>query len=46
MLLVARPGARERTESEYASLLSSAGFGNLEVKRLSAPRDVFLARKT
>jgi acetylserotonin N-methyltransferase len=46
MLLVSRPGARERTESEYASLLLSAGFRHLEVERLSAPRDVILARKT
>jgi acetylserotonin O-methyltransferase len=46
MLLVSKPGARERTESEYASLLLSAGFGSLDVKRLAAPRDVILARKT
>jgi O-methyltransferase domain/Dimerisation domain len=46
MLLVSRPGARERTEPEYASLLLGAGFECLELKRLAAPRDVILARKT
>ena len=46
MLLVSRPGARERTEAEYMSLLLNAGFGSLEVKRLPSPRDVILARKT
>ena len=45
MLLVSRPGARERTEAEFASLLLSAGFGSLEVKRLAAPRDVILTVK-
>jgi 3-hydroxy-5-methyl-1-naphthoate 3-O-methyltransferase len=46
MLLVSRPRARERTETEYGSLLHGAGFGSLEVKRLAAPRDVILARKS
>jgi acetylserotonin N-methyltransferase len=45
MLLVSRPGARERTEAEFTSLLLNAGFGSLEVKRLAAPRDVILAHK-
>jgi acetylserotonin O-methyltransferase len=46
MLLVSRPGARERTETEYASLLQTAGFVGVEVQRLAAPRDLILARKT
>jgi hypothetical protein len=46
MLLVSRPGARERTETEYASLLQTAGFVGVEVQRLAAPRDLILARRT
>lgn len=45
MLLVSAPGARERTAAEYSSLLQRAGFQEVEVKRLDAPRDVILARK-
>ena len=45
MLLVSAPGARERSEAEYASLLKEAGFQEVEVRRLGAPRDLILARK-
>jgi SAM-dependent methyltransferase len=45
MLLVSAPGARERSEAEYASLLQEAGFQEVEVRRLGAPRDLILARK-
>ena len=45
MLLVSAPGARERSEAEYASLLQEAGFQEVEVRRLEAPRDLILARK-
>jgi acetylserotonin N-methyltransferase len=45
MLLVSAPGARERSEAEYSSLLQGAGFQEVEVRRLEAPRDLILARK-
>jgi acetylserotonin N-methyltransferase len=45
MLLCCEPGARERTEAEYLSLLSEANFSNIEIVRLEAPRDMIVARK-
>jgi acetylserotonin N-methyltransferase len=45
MLLVSAPGARERTEAEYSSLLQRTGFQEVEVKRLDAPRDLVIAHK-
>jgi len=45
MLVVCESGARERTENEYRALLEAAGFGNVELMRLEAPRDLIIARK-
>jgi acetylserotonin N-methyltransferase len=45
MLLCCEPGARERSEAEYRSLLEEAGFRGLEIVRLDAPRDMIVARK-
>ncbi len=45
MLLVSAPGARERTEAEYSSLLQGMGFRDVQVTRLDAPRDLVVARK-
>jgi acetylserotonin N-methyltransferase len=46
MLVACEPGARERSESEYRSLLEDAGFHNVEIIRLDAPRDLIVARKS
>ena len=46
MLMVCEPGARERTESEYASMLHAAGFAVERTVRMDAPRDLIVARKT
>jgi len=45
MLVVCEPGARERTESEYQSLLEDVGFRDVEIIRLEGPRDLVVARK-
>ena len=45
MLVVCEPGARERREREYRSLLEETGFRDVEVIRLAAPRDLIIARK-
>ena len=45
MLLANEPGAGERSEAEYRSLLAAAGFRDVELIRLDAPRDLIVARK-
>ena len=45
MLICAEPGARERSEAEYRSLLEEAGFRDIDFIRLEAPRDMIIARK-
>jgi len=45
MLLLCEPGARERTEDEYRTLLEESGFEMVKVVRLNAPRDLLIARK-
>jgi hypothetical protein len=45
MLVVCEPGAKERSEAEHQSLLEEAGFRDMEVVRLDAPRDLIIARK-
>jgi 3-hydroxy-5-methyl-1-naphthoate 3-O-methyltransferase len=45
MLVVCEPGAKERSEDEYRSLLEEAGFRNVEVIRFDAPRDLIIGRK-
>ena len=45
MLVVCEPGAKERSEAEYRTLLEEAGFRDIEVARLGAPRDLIIARK-
>jgi ubiquinone/menaquinone biosynthesis C-methylase UbiE len=45
MLVACESGARERSKAEYRSLLEEAGFRDVEVIRLEAPRDLIVARK-
>lgn len=45
MLLLCEPGARERTENEYRTLLEEAGFRMERLVRLPSPRDLLIARK-
>jgi hypothetical protein len=45
MLVVCEPGAKERSEGEYKSLLEEAGFRDAEVIRFDAPRDLIIGRK-
>jgi len=45
MLVVCEPGARERNTAEYRALLEQAGYRQVEVIRMDAPRDVVVARK-
>lgn len=45
MLVACEPGATERTEAQYQSLLEDAGFRAVEVVRLAGPRDLIIARK-
>jgi hypothetical protein len=45
MLVLCEPGARERTEAEYADLLADTGFGIERLLRTGAPRDFLIARK-
>jgi 2-polyprenyl-3-methyl-5-hydroxy-6-metoxy-1,4-benzoquinol methylase len=45
MLVVCEPGAKERNEDEYRSLLEETGFRNIEVVRFDAPRDLIICRK-
>jgi hypothetical protein len=45
MLLLCEPGARERTEAEYAELLGATGFRVEGLVRMAAPRDLLVARK-
>jgi hypothetical protein len=45
MLVLCEPGARERTETEYADLLADSGFGIERLLRAGAPRDFLIARK-
>lgn len=46
MLVVCEPGAKERSESQYRSLLEETGFRLESLVRLQAPRDLIVARKT
>jgi len=46
MLVLCEPGARERTEHEYRSLLEATGFRMEGLMRLDAPRDLLIARKS
>jgi 3-hydroxy-5-methyl-1-naphthoate 3-O-methyltransferase len=45
MLVGNEPGARERSEEEFRSLLSTTGFDVVDVIRLEAPRDLLVAKK-
>lgn len=45
MLLFCEPGARERTEAEYATLLQETGFHLEKLVRMDAPRDLIIARR-
>ncbi len=45
MLVVCEPGARERSESKYRSLLQETGYQFESLVRLAAPRDLLVARK-
>jgi SAM-dependent methyltransferase len=45
MLLANEPGARERSQAEFESLLNDAGFEFSKLVRLDAPRDLIVARK-
>jgi len=45
MLAICEPGARERTELEYRTLLLEAGFHEVQVIRLETTRDVIVAKK-
>ncbi len=45
MLIACESGARERTLPEYLALLEEAGFRDVTLQRLDAPRDILSARK-
>lgn len=45
MLIANEPGARERTEAEFRTLLDTTGFDVVEVIRMDAPRDLLVAKK-
>jgi len=45
MLAICEPGARERTELEYRTLLLETGFHEVQVRRLETTRDVIVAKK-
>jgi hypothetical protein len=45
MLAICEPGARERTELEYRTLLLETGFHEIQVIRLETTRDVIVAKK-
>lgn len=45
MLVACDPGGRERNEAEYRTLLGEAGFRDIKVERIEAPRDLIIARK-
>ena len=45
MLLVCEPGAKERSEAEYRTLLKEAGFRGFQLIRLEAPRDLIIVHK-
>ncbi|MBS1786864.1 MAG: hypothetical protein JST85_04040 [Acidobacteria bacterium] len=45
MTVCCEPGARERSEAEYRTLLEEAGFSLVDVRRYGAPRDLIVARK-
>ncbi|HKD05082.1 MAG TPA: methyltransferase [Bryobacteraceae bacterium] len=45
MLVLCEPGARERTEAEYAELLDASGFRRERLIRLNAPRDLLIATR-
>ncbi len=45
MLVVCEPGAKERSGSEYQSLVEGTGFRDVQVIRLEGPRDLVVARK-
>ena len=45
MLVASESDSRERTETEYRSLLDEAGFDLTSVIRLDAPRDLIVATK-
>jgi hypothetical protein len=45
MLVANEPGARERSEGEYRSLLNDTGFVLQEVVHLAAPRDLVVAHR-
>ena len=43
-MLVCTEG-RERSETQYRTLLQNAGFSRIEARRTGAPLDAILARK-
>jgi acetylserotonin N-methyltransferase len=45
MLAICEPGARERTEPEYRTLLADTGFCEIQVMRLETTRDLIVAKK-
>jgi hypothetical protein len=45
MVVACEPGARERTEAEFRSLLDETGFALAELIRLDAPRDLIVAKR-
>ena len=45
MLVACEPGAKERSLTEYQSLLEKAGFVDIRLIPLDAPRDIIVARK-
>lgn len=46
MLIAFQPGAKERTHAEYNELLASAGFTDMQLLKLDAPRDLLVAYKS
>jgi O-methyltransferase domain/Dimerisation domain len=45
MLAICEPGARERTELEYRTLLGEIGFCEVQLMRLETTRDLIMAKK-
>jgi len=45
MLVVCEPGAKERSESQYRTLLEETGFHQEALIRLAAPRDLIVATR-
>jgi acetylserotonin N-methyltransferase len=46
MLVTCAPGAKERTEPEFRDLLEDAGFSEVEIVTMNAPRDLIVSRRT